>query len=57
MLRGLLATTRAPRAVSCSEDVQIALAEARKGITDATTISRLDVLNVMIDAIAMARTC
>lgn len=39
-----------------SEDVQIALAEARKGITDATTISRLDVLNVMIDAVAMART-
>lgn len=39
-----------------SEDVQIALAEARKDITDATTISRLDVLNVMIDAIAMART-
>lgn len=39
-----------------SEDVQIALAEARKGITDATTIRRLDVLNVFLDAIEMART-
>jgi phage terminase small subunit len=39
-----------------SEDVQLALAEARQQITEATTIKRLDVLNIMIEAVDMART-
>ena len=38
------------------EDVQRALVAARQEITEATTIKRLDVLNIMIEAIDMART-
>ena len=38
------------------EDVQLHLANARQEIADTTTIRRLDVLNVFLDAIEMART-
>lgn len=38
------------------EDVQQHLASARQEISDTTTIRRLDVLNVFLDAIEMART-
>lgn len=38
------------------EDVQQHLASARQEIADTTTIRRLDVLNVFLDAIEMART-
>jgi hypothetical protein len=38
------------------EDVQLALAQARQEISEATTIKRLDVLNIMLEAIDMART-
>jgi len=38
------------------EDVQQYLAEARSEIQDMTTIKRLDVLNIFIEAIDMART-
>jgi hypothetical protein len=38
------------------EDVQTYLAEARAEITDITTIKRLDVLNIFLEAIDMART-
>lgn len=39
-----------------NEEVQLMLAEARKEITDISTIKRIDVLNVFLDAIEMART-
>ncbi len=38
------------------EDVQLYLAEAREEIQDLTTIKRLDVLNIFMEAISMART-
>lgn len=38
------------------EDVQLHLAKAREEITNATTIKRLDVLNIFLEAIDMART-
>ena len=38
------------------EDVQLYLAEARGEIQDLTTIKRLDVLNIFMEAIDMART-
>lgn len=47
--------TNATQVMRC-EDVQLALAEARSEITEATTIRRLDVLNIFIEAIDMART-
>lgn len=39
-----------------SENVQQILAEAREEVEDLTTIKRLDVLNIMVEAIDMART-
>jgi phage terminase small subunit len=38
------------------EDVQMYLEEARSELTDITTLKRLDVLNIFIEAISMART-
>ena len=38
------------------EEVQVLLAQARGEITDLTTIRRLDVLNIFMEAIDMART-
>lgn len=46
----------AAQRVMRQEDVQLHLAAAREEITDTTTIRRLDVLNVFLDAIEMART-
>lgn len=39
-----------------SETVKAALAEARKEIADATTLKRLDVIEIVMEAIDMART-
>ncbi len=49
------ANTRNTKALRTAE-VQHALAEARAGISEATTLKRLDVIEGVLDAIQMART-